>query len=360
MTPRRARLLVTGLIAHGREAGTPDATAARSSISRFLTELGYSVQEHPFSFNAGVYRALPATGAILAVAALLEIPLLLPPAPPWAAVVVLLVLAATIGIVAIRLARGDGGSGYRRLDANLIASRPGAAVKVWLVAHLDTKAQAQSMAGRLVTIWVTAVAAVGLWAMALVRLDRAVPAAAAVATGVLGVLAGLLLTGGRLSGSSPGARDNASGLLAVLTAAELSTDASIGILVTGAEEFGLVGARAVSREQPELFRGASIVNVDTVDDEGTLFVVTHDQRSRGLAVRVLDRLAGLAPVSRERRLPLGIMVDSLPLARVAADAVTVGRLTWGTLKRIHTPGDDACGYQLVTAERLGERLARPI
>jgi hypothetical protein len=353
-------LLVTGLMAHGREAGTPDATAARRSISRFLVELGYGVEEHPFSFNAGVYRALPATGAILAVAALLETPLLLPPAPPWAAAVALLVLAATIAVVAIRLARGDGGSGYRRLDANLIASRPGAAVKVWLVAHLDTKAQAQSMAGRLVTIWITAVAVAVLVAMALVRLDHAVPAPMAIATGMVGALAGLLLTGGRLSGSSPGARDNASGLLAVLTAAELSTDASIGIVVTGAEEFGLVGARAVARERPELFRDASIMNVDTVDDEGTLFVVTHDQKSRALAGRVLDRLAGLAPVSRERRLPLGIMVDSLPLARVAADAVTVGRLTWGTLKRIHTPWDDARGYHLVTAERLGERLARPI
>ena len=59
MVPRRARALVTGLIAHGREAGTPDAAAARRAVAQFLTELGYSVQEHPFSFNAGVYRALP-------------------------------------------------------------------------------------------------------------------------------------------------------------------------------------------------------------------------------------------------------------------------------------------------------------
>jgi hypothetical protein len=50
----------------------------------------------------------------------------------------------------------------------------------------------------------------------------------------------------------------------------------------------------------------------------------------------------------------------VPLAEVAAGAVTIGRLSWGTLRRMHTPRDDAEGYSLASAERLGERLAAPI
>lgn len=358
--PRRARALVMDLISRGREAGTPEAEAARRSVARFLTELGYIVQEHSFRFNAGVYRLLAAAGALLAGVALVEIPLLQHTAPAWGALVVLLALAGTIVVVTGLIVRGYRGPGPVRVDANLIASRPGSTVRCWLVAHLDTKAQAQSMAGRLVAVWVTVLAVTALLVSALLRTGHPLSAGPAAAAGAAGVLAGVLLSRGRLSGSSPGARDNGSGLLAVLTAAELATDPSIGVIVTGAEEFGLVGASALARERPGLFAGALVVNVDTVDDTGTLYVVTHGPASADLAARVRDAVAGLAPVIRQRRLPLGIMVDGLPLSHVACESVTLGRLDWSTLTRIHTPRDDADGYHLGTAERLGERLARPI
>ncbi len=106
----------------------------------------------------------------------------------------------------------------------------------------------------------------------------------------------------------------------MLRAAELSHDASIGVIITGAEEFGLAGARALAREHPSLFTHATVVNVDTIDDAGTLFVVAHDRQGGALAHRVLERLAGLAPVSRERRLPIGILVDGVPLSVVARES----------------------------------------
>jgi hypothetical protein len=37
-------------------------------------------------------------------------------------------------------------------------------------------------------------------------------------------------------------------------------------------------------------------------------------------------------------------------------ALTVGRLTWRTLRRIHTPRDTADDLSLVTAERIGRAL----
>ncbi len=356
---RGARALVMDLASRGREAGTPGAQMARRSVESFLTELGYTVQQQEFNFNAGVYRVLPAAGAVLAVVSVAEL-FLLRRAAPGTGLAALILLAAVVALVTAYFLSGTRGSGFDRVDANLIATRPGVPVSCWLVAHLDTKAQAQSMAGRLVGLWVTVLAVTALLAAVVVRLYRPVPSALAAAVGVLGCVAGVLLSRGRLSGTSPGARDNASGLLALLTAAELSPDAAIGLIITGAEEFGLVGARALARERPELFAGTLVVNVDTVDDEGTTYVVTHGPESADLASRAISRLKGLSPLVRERRLPIGIMVDSLPLSRVARQSITVGRLTWATLRRVHTARDDVNGYHLVTAERLGERLALPI
>lgn len=358
MTPRGARSLVAGLITHGREAGTADAASARAAVSLFLSQRGYEVQEHSFAFNAGIYRALPAAGTMLVLVSLIEIPLIMRPGPAWSAAVVLLVLIALSTIVAIRFVLDDGAAGSERLDANLIASREGVPVRCWFVAHIDTKAQGHSMAGRLVALWVTVVALVGLAAVALLRLGGPLPAMAAFAAGALGTLAGVSLLGGRLRGQSPGARDNGSGLLAVLTAAELTADPGIGIIITSAEEFGLAGARALARDRRSLFENTEVVNVDTVDDEGTMFVVSHGPASP-LADRVQEALSGLAP-TRGRRLPLGIMVDGVPLAQVARGAVTIGRLSWGTLRLMHTPRDEAAGFALATAEALGERLALPI
>jgi len=358
VSPRRARSLVTALIAHGREAGTPATAAARMSVAAFLSEVGFTVQEQPFEFNGGIYRAMPAAGALLMLMSLLEVPLLLRYSPPWGALGAFLAGTTVASIAAASFLSGVAASPRTRRDANLIAQRPGAVVHCWLVAHLDTKAQGHSMAGRLVALWVTVMALVAMGAMAVLRLYGLLPVAAGVATGVLGVLAGLLLIGGRLAGETPGARDNGSGLLAVLTAAEVTSDTGIGIIITSAEEFGLAGARALVRERPALFAGTEVLNVDTIDDDGTLFVVTHSPGNL-LAGRVQERLAGLAPV-RGRRLPLGIMVDGVPLATVAAGAVTIGRLSWGTLRRMHSPRDDAAGYAMVTAELLGERLATAI
>lgn len=354
---RGARALVSRLTRAGREAGTAEATAARHDVTTFLRNLGYQVEEHPFHFNAGIYRALPVAGGMFALLALAEIPLLQHHASYWPltalVTMALAIAAATTGII-------RHGVGPRRADANLIATRPGGTVRCWLVAHLDTKAQAQSMAGRLVALWVALVAVTAIAVASVLRLSGALPPGVALAVGTAGMLAGALVARGRLSGSSPGARDNGSGLLAVLTAAELASDPSIGVIVTGAEEFGLAGSRALARERAGLLAAASIVNVDTVDDEGTLFVVRHGQAGAVLSGRVLQRLDGLAPILRERSLPLGILVDGVPLSRVSLAAVTLGRLSWGTLRRMHTPRDTAAGYLFATAERLGERLAAQI
>ena len=225
------------------------------------------------------------------------------------------------------------------------------------MAHLDTKAQTQSMAGRLVAVWVVAAAVVLLTVVAAGRLAGPVALwLAAVAAG-LAVCAGALAGRSRLHGGSRGARDNGSGVVAAMAAAAAASGPGTGILITGAEEFGLVGARVFAQLEDSRLAGVEMVNFDTLDQEGDLFLVSHDRRGAELAGRYVAALSGLGPSVRLRKLPAGILVDSLPFARAGASAFTIGRLTWRTLRVIHTPADAPEGLDFEFAERIGRAIA---
>lgn len=353
-----ARELVAALAAGPREAGTPDAARARAALIAWLEAAGYEVAVEPFRFTTAALLAFPIFGAGLGWLALPLLPLLLlPRAPAWAALVIGAGGLAALAALCAGIGLGWAGAGEEREDANLVARRPGATVRRWIVAHVDSKAQGHSMAGRLVAVWVSAVAAAALLALGAARLHATVSPGWAGAAAAAAATAGVLAGRGRLRGSSPGARDNATGLLAALSAAVASSDPGLGVLLTGAEEFGLVGARIAAERWGTALRGVEVVNCDTIDDEGWLYLVSHDRPGAALAERVERQLAALELPIRRRRLPLGIFVDSHPLARGGARAVTVGRLTWGTLRLLHTPRDTAAALDWSAAERIGRALA---
>jgi hypothetical protein len=349
--------IAASILARHREAGTAEAEQARDVVARHLIALGYRVSLQHFRFHPSALLGFPILGAGMGAAALLGLPLLaLPGVPGWGALAVWsLVLAATV-CLSMGVAAGWLNLGEARQDANLLAVRGDGAPRRWVVAHLDTKAQSQSMAGRLVAVWVMIVAVGCGTGLAVARLGAPLPLWVAATGAALAVVAGALAGRGRLRGTSRGARDNGSGVVAALAFAEASDDAATGILITGAEEFGMVGARMFVRVQGSL-EGVTVVNLDTIDAEGALFVVRHVARGRGVAGAVVSRLQTLGLPVRARRLPLGILVDSLPLARAGAQAVTVGRLTWSTLRVIHTPADVPETLSLEVAEQVGRALA---
>jgi hypothetical protein len=345
------------ILAHHREAGTPEAERARGVVADHLAALGYRVSLQRFRFHPSALLGLPILGAGIGASALLALPLLtLPTVPPAGALAVWSVILAATTCLAAGVAAGWLTLGEAREDANLIAVRSEAPVRRWIVAHLDTKAQGQSMAGRLVAVWVLAAAIAGTGALALARLWGPIPLWVGAADVAIAVMAGALAGRGRLRGTSRGARDNGTGVVAALAFAEASSDEGTGVLITGGEEFGLVGARIFARVQGSL-SGIEVVNLDTIDDEGHLFVVSHDPRGSTSAAAVATRLGSLGLAVRTRRLPLGILVDSLPLARAGASAVTIGRLTWRTLRMIHTPADIPGNLSLEAAERVGRAIA---
>jgi hypothetical protein len=346
------------VLALPREAGTAEGAAARAILEAHLRSLGYDVTTQRFSFHPRTLDAFPLFGIGLGGLGLALMPLLLGGTLAWAALAVWVAGVAALGAVAAGVGLGwTSLGGEAREDANLVATRGSVPVRRWIVAHADTKAQGHSMAGRIVAVWVVLLGTIGLTAAAIARLGGPLAAPLAAAVVLLAVIAGALAARGRLRGRSPGARDNGSGLLAALTAAAAAGPGT-GILITGAEEFGLVGARIFARIAGAELAGTDVVNVDTVDDVGTLYVISHDRRGAALAHRVLGGLGGLGVPARTRALPLGIFVDSHPLARAGAAAVTIGRLDWSTLRRLHTARDTPDGLTLELAERIGEVIAR--
>jgi peptidase M28-like protein len=345
------------LLALTREAGTPAAAAARELVAAHLRALDYEVVTQTFSFSPASLRAFPLFGDGLGLLALILLPLLgSPDVPPWSGLVTWLG-----GLSLLAVAAGGIGLGWvplgepQREDANLIATKPGGRPRRWVMAHLDSKAQGHSMAGRLVAVWITVLAIAALSGCVLVRLAGALHPVWAGLGCATALMAGFLARKGRLHGRSQGARDNGSGVVGLLAAAEASAP-DIGFLITGAEEFGLVGARVFARHHPNV-QGSEVVNLDTLDDEGPLYLVCHNIAGEQLSRMVDSRLASLGISIRKRRLPVGIFVDSAPLARAGAASITVGRLTWNTLRRIHTPADTPEGLSFRTAKAVGQALA---
>ncbi len=351
-----ARELFDQLIALPREAGTPAAAAARGLLTRHLAAAGYHVREQTFTFQPSSLNVFPLLGAGLGWLTLLEIPLLLMGQLSGAlAPVVWLAGTIALGLLAWGIGTGvDVPGAERRADANLIATRGPGPPRRWIVAHFDSKAQGHSMAGRILAAWVMILAAGLMTVLVVWRVlaGGALPGAVVAGAAGLSLAAGVLAGRGRLRGTSPGARDNGTGLLAALIAVEIAQDEGVGFLFTGAEEFGLVGARAFVSESGAV-GDAEVLNLDTLTDEGAFYIVAHDGRGRTLAEALRPSFGAVAPRVEVRRLPLGILTDSLPMARAGLSAVTLGRLSWADLRRLHTPRDTLEDLGLVTAEAVG-------
>jgi hypothetical protein len=350
------------LLTRPREAGTPAAGAARDAVAAYLESLGYTVERHAFRFHPSTLWAFPLLGAGLGWLGLVLVPLLtFPGVPSWAALAAWGLGAVSLAALAFGVGAGMASlpfGGGPREDANLIATRSNA-VRCWLVAHLDTKAQGHSMAGRLVAVWLAASATAALTGLCVARLGGHVPLPVVLGGVALGLVTGALAGRGRLMGQSPGVRDNGSGVVAALTAAT-ADDRGIGVVITGAEEFGLVGARLLAKERAGLFAGRPMLNFDTLDETGTLYLVSHDIPGDVAATAGAAAWAGLGIPVRTRRMPIGILVDSLPFARAGAVALTVARLDWSTLRRIHTPADSGARFSFDTAMHVARAAIRLI
>lgn len=338
-----------------RPAGSDAEERARLHAEQALEAAGFSVTREPFTYSAFPGRyGTPIGGAIAAATVLISAAVGVAAdgryAPLAVLVVGLLVLAAFAGsmlgdaVVTLPVARAAG--------VNVVATRGDEAPRVWLVAHLDSKSQPVPSLLRVIGVMmlasalVLAIVAAALqlawlpsrtlwWVAALDALLGAVPVVASV-----------------VGAKSPGALDNASGVSAVLEAAAmLEPHVAVGVLLPSAEELGLAGARAWAGTRAP---GVAL-NCDGVDDQGELTIM-HGSNPPMDVVDAVRRAA--ARDVQVRRMPLGLLTDSVALADRGWRAVTVSRGSFASLRRVHTPHDSLEGLQGTGIHETATVLAR--
>lgn len=338
---REAKELLDRIAESPRGAGTAGETLAREFCANYLTRAGFAVTEEAFSYSALPGRwAVPLFGllsltwfAVLAAALDRTVP-----EQTVREAMMFLPLLLILYVAANRMIRKP--RHMLRRATNLVAVR-GGPPRIWLMAHLDSKSQPVPMLLRIAGI-ITASAALLVTVIAsFVRSVYDLGNVFWIPVTVAGIAGSLAVLFSTVGNRSRGALDNASGVAAaMLTAARAPMHVQVGVLLTSAEELGLGGAWAWTREQAGRHATRHVrraVNFDTLDDVGTLTCMTRPDNPFAGALRSAAAESGYELTVR-RVLP-GIMVDATALNRSGWDAVTISKGNFSTLARIHTTGD---------------------
>ena len=274
-----------------RLVGTPNHAKVREILKRELAARGFSVEEHTFSGRPA--RALLGAPKVVSGINLIGRPV-----------------------------------------------RPSARPPVWLVAHYDSKGQPISMLVRLIGFLSIVIGLVWL------------PLAGGETLPVIPLAVGFaILLYNRVTDNSPGAVDNATALITVfMTLDQLPPDAETGVLFPDAEEYGLVGARALATDHADLFADSALINLDGIDDAGRPTAFLHRPGRIGRAV------ADALKARTWRWLP--VIVDGIALARVARECVSILKGGARTMTIVHTPQDTAARVRLDGAASVAAGLAR--
>jgi hypothetical protein len=217
---------------------------------------------------------------------------------------------------------------------------------VWLIAHLDSKSQTDPMMMRIASsVALAAIMGFALVILLLSALD--VDSGSSLWSGVqvVAVIAALPSIFCLVRNDSTGAVDNASGVVAVLLAAQsASAVPDLGVLVTSGEELGLAGARTWTAARVQVkpsHQLLRVLNCDTVDDAGDWRSMYTGPKPKRIAAAVESAASRLGVTLSMRRLIPGILADSMAFADRGIEAVTLSRGTLSTLARIHTRRDNS-------------------
>ena len=290
-----------------RLVGTPNHQRVREVLKRELAARGFAVEEHAFAGRPP--RALLGTPRVV----------------------------HGVNLIAQR----SQAEAWARQSLSLRTVSGGPTLergKVWLVAHYDSKGQPISMAIRLVGF-------AALLSGLITVFFATLPALALLALGLV------IVSQNRVNDNSPGAVDNATALVAVfMTLDQLSPTTTVGVIFPDAEEFGLVGARALAVDRAALFADAAVINLDGLDDVGAPVALVHSPGSTSMAA------ATALKARRWRWLP--VVVDGIALAQVARECVTILKGNWRTMRVVHRPEDTASRVRLDGAAIVAAGLAR--
>ncbi len=340
-----------------RPAGSDAERDARAYAAGILASAGFVVHEEAFSYSAfpGRYATLIGGAVLGATIVLASVRGLVAGGALVPAVILAVGAGATVAFARFMLATGVRTTPLLRAEGtNLVATRAGIEPRVWLVAHLDSKSQPVPSALRVAGV-ATLGAALVLAVIAVVLTLFGVGARTTWYVALVAGVAGALPVMASVVGAeSDGAVDNASGVAAVIAAAQrLHRTAACGVLLSSAEELGLAGAGAWARTRAP---GVAL-NCDGVDDDGAL-VILHDRRAPPDVIAAVRAAAPAGTHVRARRMPLGLLTDSTALAANGWAAVTVSHGSLATLRRVHRPADNLSALRGTSIDAVADLLAR--
>jgi len=337
---QRAKDLVERLSRKPRFAGSPEESEARQLCRDELERTGFECVERGFSYSQWPGRwGVPVAAAVQTATIFVVARTAMHRGP-----LIALVVGAAL-YVALAFASAD----VKRRRITALALMPARSVNleavrgkpsVWLVAHLDSKSQTVPMLIRIASSIAMGAVTLATAIVLLISLRGGSEVAATWdALQIVALVVALPSILCWVRNESPGAVDNASGVAAVLLAAQsLSPVRDLGVLITSGEELGLAGARAwASQAQPSVVA----LNCDTVDDRGGWRLMYTGARPRRISAA-----AGAISASMGMRSAIGwsipgILADSMAFADRGIESVTVSRGTLFTLARIHTRRDNS-------------------
>jgi hypothetical protein len=332
-------------VAKPRLTGSRGARETAETLRACFAALGYDVQDREFTFNPWPGRlGITVAGAIYLIGSLAAAGLLYAD-NPFAAVAMLLIVLVVVGLIGL-FARPaiDALPLGSQPGMNMLMQKPGSRPRYIIMAHRDSKSQPVPLAFRGPAIGIGVVTWLALLVAALLHTARPLPGGVILLLGALAAVAGLVLVFCWVDNRSPGALDNASGVVAALGIAAREADAGdVAFLITDAEELGLAGARAAAPHLPPVF---GVINLDGLDDEGNFYVLERfgTLRKQGLAPHLAAALLQEADARGEpadrRDLPFGIPVDHIPIVRAGTPALTLMRGSLKSLRRVHQPADN--------------------
>ena len=371
-------------LAFPRLVGSSGEATAQDYIVHQFTALGLDVSRESFFFTKFPAEVLPRLLCGLFVPVVLSVPWLGERFPIFVCLACLLSLAVALLFTQWQKRfEGVYDVGRKYYSENIVATngrKPNDKTPALLfVAHYDSKSQVLPIAVRAVAY---GIAIVGLIVLTIVMVVEVATLAwfpdyitlvwlpNFIVWGVAGIttLCLLLLQINFTQNHSPGGFDNASGVGVMLEVARVvmacDEEKSITFLAAGAEEYGMCGAlRYVQTHADEYDQSNTyVINLDGLGVGNGVNVVTH----YGIpAVRTTDMLAEMFQTSGkalsiqvlERYLPIGVGLDSIPIASHGFETVT---LTAGNVGRValkvHSKQDRCDLLDVKSLQQVGELI----
>ena len=351
-----------------RLVGSAGETDAQDYIVQQFRVLGLDVSWEPFSFTKFPAEVLPRILCSLFVPVVLSVPWLGERFPIPICLVCLLSLSIAMFFTQWQK-RFEGlydvGRKYR--TENIIATNGAKqddnAPAFLFVAHYDSKSQVLPIAVRMVAYGIAIFGLIALTIVMLVKIIVLIWLPNYIVWSIAGITSFclLLLQINLTENRSPGGFDNASGVGVMLEVARVvmarDEKKSVTFLATGAEEYGMCGAlRYIQAHADEYDReNTYVINLDGLGVGNGVNLVTRygippirTTRTLGNLFRTSSEALGIR-VS-ERYLPIGVGLDSIPIASRGFETVTLTARGVGSVAlKVHSKQDRT---ELLNAESL--------